>query len=306
MTDAKHIERLNNEFAINDRDAQVVFSLGRGGLPKVDLKGPYAAAEVYLHGAHVTSFRLHDSGEMLWMSELSEFTEDRPIRGGVPICWPWFGQPHPQVPQHGFARTSQWNVVETKAHLDPSLEIAFQLTDSEQLRSIWPCSFELTLRVIVGRDLTLQLSCLNTGASPLTAEGALHTYFRVNDIANVKVLGLEGRTYLDKLDSMKSKQQEEAIRIDREVDRIFLETDDMVTICDGDTRRIEVRKSGSESTVVWNPWIDKAAAMPDFANDGYHQMLCVETANADRDAREIKPGEVHTMTQSSKLLSVTD
>ncbi|MEZ6090127.1 MAG: D-hexose-6-phosphate mutarotase [Pirellulaceae bacterium] len=305
MADIKQLEQLNHEFGIDDADTRILFSQGRGDLPKVDLKGPFASAELYLHGAHLTSFRLHDSGELLWMSDMSEFSEDRPIRGGVPICWPWFGKPTATVPQHGFARTSKWKVVETKAHLDPSLEIALRLTDDDSTRSYWPHPFELTLRVIVGRDLTLQLSCLNTGETPITAEAALHTYFHVSDIAAVKLLGLEQRSYLDKLDSLKRKQQEGAITIDREVDRIYVDTDDIVTICDGQTRRIEVRKSGSESTVVWNPWVDKSAAMGDFPNDGYQQMVCVETTNADQDARRIEPGEVHTMTQSCSLVSVS-
>lgn len=293
------IDELNLRFGI---DKKLAFSLGEGGLPKAILLSEHATAEIYLHGAHVSSFHLHGAGEMLWMSDKSAFDPDRPIRGGVPICWPWFGQPRPELPQHGFARTSAWEIVETKEHADPSLEIALRLTDSEATRALWPHPFELTMRVIVGRDLTMQLSCLNTGDEPLDAEAALHTYFRVDDIATVTIDGLEERRYIDKLDAMQVKPSTGSLRIDREVDRIYIDTPDAVTLHDGDQRRIEIQKSGSVSTVIWNPWIDKAAAMADFPDDGYRTMVCVETTNAAEDVRTIQPGEVHTITQSCRCL----
>ncbi|QDV55682.1 D-hexose-6-phosphate mutarotase [Rosistilla oblonga] len=296
------IDDLNLQFGI---DKKIAFTLGNGDLPKAILLAEDATAEIYLHGAHVSSFHRHGWGEMLWMSDESNFRTDRPIRGGVPICWPWFGQPQPELPQHGFARTSQWEVIETKAHADPSLEIALRLTDSEATRQLWPHPFELTMRVIVGRDLTMQLSCLNTGEEPLDAEAALHTYFHVQDIDAVRVAGLDGRSYIDKLDAMQGKPQAGELTIDREVDRIYLETPDAVTIHDGAERRIEIQKSGSLSTVVWNPWIDKSAAMADFPNDGYRTMVCVETTNAADDVRTIQPGEVHTITQSCRCEPAT-
>lgn len=294
------IDQLNQRYAV---PGFISFSSGQGGLARATLSNSGATAEIFLHGAHLTSYTHPTAGELLWMSDKSAFASNRPIRGGVPICWPWFGQPSPELPQHGFARTSNWEVHETKSTGESSAEICLRLTASEATRSLWPHQFKLLMRVIVGERLTMQLECTNQGDAPLRAEAALHTYFGLDDISHTTIHGLSGCKYIDKLDDMQVKTLSDKFVVDREVDRIFIDTDDEVTVEQSACPAIRITKTGSASTVVWNPWIKKAKAMEDFPDDGYNRMLCVETTNAAGDARTIDPGQSHSITQS---ISVTN
>ena len=287
-----------DQFAI---DGVVKIETGEGGLPKLVLTGEHGAAEIYLHGAHVTSFTPGGQPPMLWMSHQSNFSQEKAIRGGVPICWPWFGKPddRPDGPQHGFARTSQWQLVATKLNDDGTVSVQLQLTDSEQTHAIWPHAFELTMEVIVGKQMTLRLSCRNTGDIPLEAGAALHTYFAVDRIEDVVVSGLAGRSYVDQLDGNAIKTLDGDIVFDRETDLIVIDSDDEVVITEASLdRRIHISKTGSASTVVWNPWIEKSKKMSDFPDDGYKTMLCIETTNAATDVRTVGPGETHVVSQT--------
>lgn len=270
---------------------------GRGGLPAVQVDVAACSGEVYLHGAHLTSWRPLGS-EVLWMSGAAVFAPGQAIRGGVPICFPWFagGVDGTSTPAHGFARTTEWSLVD--ATTDGSLvELNLALTDTEQTRTIWPYSFAADYRVRMGEDeLALLLTVTNTGDVPFTFEEALHTYFTVSDIRSVQVQGLEGSSYLDMVPGADRGPHVEdgPVRFTAELDRTYQATGATAVIRDGD-RSVTVAREGSSSAIVWNPWVDKSAAMSDFGDDEWTGMVCVETANAKADAVTLEPGAEHTM-----------
>ena len=291
------IDHLNNEFGKHG----ITFSAGEGGLPKANIANTQATAEIYLHGAHVTAFQPLGGAPVLWMSEIAEFNPPKPIRGGVPICWPWFGghPTDPDGPQHGFVRNRQWSVRRAEDNGDGTTTLVAGLCDDDESRAIWPCPFDLEFRVTVGRELKMELRIRNTGVAGMEQGGALHTYFSIADIGQVVVSGLDGCDYHDQLEGMRLRRQAGDVRFGEEVDRIYVGTTAACLIDDpAGGRRLRVAKDGSESTVVWNPWIAKAARMPDFPDDGYKNMVCIETTNAGGDRRTLAPGAEHTLTQT--------
>lgn len=282
---------------------------GQGGLPLITLQAPAGQAEVYLHGAHVTHFQPVAQREpVLWMSRASWYEDGKPLRGGVPICWPWFG-PHssaPDLPSHGLARTRSWNLESLQALDDGRLRATFLLTSDEQTRQVWPYSFELRHEVTVGETLEMTLRTRNPGKSQLGLSEALHSYFRVGDVQRVRVEGLENTRYIDKVDAASGlkDQGDEPITFEGEVDRPYLDTASTVTLVDPELgRRILVRKRNSRSTVVWNPHVNKAARMEDFADEEWPTMVCIETANVHDNAVTVDPGQTHEMTA---VISVAD
>lgn len=300
------IEALNAQFALVD---QLRFQAGENGLPSVQITNELATAEVYLQGGHITAFQPRGSEPVLWMSPLAQFQRGKAIRGGVPVIWPWFG-PHAidrHKPQHGFARTTEWRVSATKALPDGSTQLQLQINDTLATHMLWPHAFELSLTITVGTALNIELTSRNTDEKTFTAGGALHSYFAVGDIRKIHIDGLLGRHYIDQLDGNRIKQQNDAVCIREEVDRIYFDTEDTCTegICaifDAQLlRQIYIKRSGSHSTVVWNPWQNKAKAMADFPDEGYQQMVCIETANAVDDVRQLAPGETHTLSQTIGL-----
>jgi D-hexose-6-phosphate mutarotase len=233
------------------------------------------------------------------MSRESAFQAGKPIRGGVPICFPWFGPSASdrEAPAHGFARLCGWTLVSAREHADETIVVELELAGRDLAR-VWPHEFRLVHRVSIGSVLRMDLEVFNTGAQPFTFEEALHTYFDVDDVSRVTVSGLQNTEYLDKVAGFRrSRQGAESIRFAGETDRIYLDTQAACVIEDpGRRRRITVRKSGSDATVVWNPWVDKARAMADFGDEEWRNMLCVETCNVNVHARTLAPGASHTMT----------
>jgi glucose-6-phosphate 1-epimerase len=275
----------------------VSFQPGSGGLTKLLIKGPLADAEIYLHGAHVTHYQPKGQQPVLFMSSESLFTADKPIRGGVPMIFPWFGPRagEPSAPAHGFARTLTWDVRQIM-QADEQVLVSLGLQSSDATRRWLPNDFDLTYTVLVGTTLEMTLEVHNTSPLPLSFEEALHTYFVVGDVRQVSIDGLSGRTFIDKTAAGQRKQQTGPIRIERETDRVYLNTFDTVTVDDPSlSRRIIISKQGSDTTVVWNPWIDKAKAMSDFGDDEWPHMLCIETANAAANAKTIQPTARQTM-----------
>ena len=270
-----------------------------GGLICLDVDGPAATARVYLQGAHVTHYQPRGAAPVLFTSAASHFAPGKPIRGGVPIVFPWFG-PHPadkSLPAHGWARTRPWTlrhagVERDTVHIVLSLGAgAVRDADTWQPVDGWV----LTYTVSVGPDLRLDLNAFNATAGPMRFEAALHTYLSVTDVREVAVEGLDGRTYLDKVDAQQRKTQSGPIRITGETDRVYVNTPDAVTVHDPAAgRRIVVEKTGSATTVVWNPWVEKAKKMPDFGDDEWPRMLCVETANAAENAVTVPPHKSHS------------
>jgi D-hexose-6-phosphate mutarotase len=275
---------------------------GHGGLPRLDIATSAAAAQAYLHGGHLTHWQpSHAAAPLLWMSEHSLWQDTRPIRGGVPICFPWFG-PHrsePSAPAHGFARLLDWTLSSAVEREDQSVAVTFAL-EGARLSALWPFRFRAEYEIGVGSILTMSLSIENRDDSEFSFEEALHTYFAVSSIAEVAISGLERAPYLDKAGGLSERTQPDApIRFTGETDRVYLETLATCSIDDpGLQRRVVVSKDNSRSTVVWNPWIAKARAMADFGDDEWRGMVCVETANVGAAAVRLAAGERHRMTVS--------
>ncbi len=276
-----------------------VFENGPGDLLRLVIHSPLAEAHIYLHGAHVSHFQPRGAAPVLFMSEHSLFAPDKPIRGGVPVIFPWFGPRagHPDAPAHGFVRLAEWHVESLAIDGDETVTVVFGLQASDRTRALWPHDFALRYRAVIGRTLTLTLEVENQGTAPFTFENALHTYFAVGDVRETATTGLEDAEYLDKTDGLqRKKQSHEPIRISQETDRVFEHTRKTCVLDDINLkRRITVEKSGSQTTVVWNPWVAKAAAMTDFGHDEWPRMLCIETANAGANALTLAPGQTHAM-----------
>ena len=290
---------MNECTRLNQRHPEAAFSSGKGGLRRMELRGEHGSAEIYLHGAHLTAFRPGGADPVLWMSEKSEFEVGKPIRGGVPICFPWFGRhpSDPSQPAHGFVRLREWQVESVSRLPDGSVRASLRFESDTETLQIWPHSFSLLFTVTVSRSLTMQLEARNTGTQAFTMSEALHTYYAVSDIRTVDLYGLEDAEYLDKvLESDSPRTQRGPIRFTAETDRPYLDTAAPCVIEDaGLNRSVRIEKRGSYTTVVWNPWVSKARRMEDFGDDEWKQMLCVETANALRNAITVPAGASHLM-----------
>ncbi len=306
MTDDE-IDALNEDYAIADH---VSFCAGPGGLPTARIWNEAAACDVCLLGAHALSFRPTGERSVLFLSRASRFEVGAAIRGGVPVCWPWFGrhETDPDKPLHGLARTRLWEVIETSAEGEDVTELRLALRDDEETRREWPHAFELELAVRVSAQLRIELLTRNPGAEPFTITEALHHYFRVSDASQICIRGLEGTPYFDKADAAPDpKPQDGPVIIAAETDRVYNGTEADLHIDDpGWGRRIRIHKEGSRSTVVWNPWVDKSKAMPDFGDDEYPRMVCVETANALADAVVVAPGEEHRLAAEVSVEALGD
>jgi D-hexose-6-phosphate mutarotase len=291
----QNIQDLNASFEI---EGHVSFAPDPGDVPMALVRNPHAAVDIALNGGDVTHFQPVGRAPVLFLSRQALFKPGKAIRGGIPICWPWFG-PHPTdpiKPQHGFARTSIWRVIGTAAIGNGSTEIRLGLRDSEATHTLWDHAFALELIVTVGPALNVALVARNTGESAVTCTAALHTYFDIGDVNAVRLHGLDGVTYVDKTDDDHTRVQQGDVTISAETDRVYLDTIGPVTIDDPVLgRRIVVSKTGSRTTVVWNPWVEKARVLNDFGDDEYLRMVCVETANALTDGVTIQPGAEHRL-----------
>lgn len=293
MTDT--LSTLKQQF---DIPGKVTLKAGQGNLTCVQVKTALASATLYLHGAHVTHFQPKDRDPVLFMSQKSEFETNKPIRGGVPVCFPWFGAgvDDKQNPGHGFARLLPWKLAAVYEQADGSIEVLMTLKSSDATRQDWPVDFELSHRVTIGSSLTMSLEMFNTGNTDLSFEEALHTYFCVGDIHQTQVTGLETSPYLSKVEGGRFEPAKAPIAFTRETDRIYDSTTETTILDAFKRRKIIVKKTQSRSTVVWNPWIDKSKAMPDFGDQEWPGMVCVETANVKKDAIYLAPGGRHAMT----------
>jgi D-hexose-6-phosphate mutarotase len=276
--------------------ARVAFLDGQNELPMIEITTAWSTAEIYLPGAHVTQFRKWDEPPLLFMSQCSRFAEGQAIRGGIPVIFPWFG-PREGLPQHGFARLKSWDLKELAPATDGSVSLRFRLPDCPEASTLPP--FTADYVVAVKDTLTLQLIITNRSTDEVLAfENCLHTYFEVGDCTAISIRGLKGASYLDRVDNFARKIDTlEFIRIVSEVDRTFLDATGPVEILDPVLgRRIRVEKEGSASTVVWNPWIAKSQQMPDFGNEEYKNMVCVESGNVAVNEIKLPPGQTHTLT----------
>jgi glucose-6-phosphate 1-epimerase len=274
------------------------YDTGEGGLRRAILTGQGAQAHVYLHGAHVAHWQHADGKPVLWMSKHSMFEPNQPIRGGVPVCMPWFGAHpnNPALPNHGFARLREWQVDDAHVDTDGATVIVLSLRADEQTRQLWPHDFVFRHTISCGRQLRMTLAAENIGHAPFTITEALHSYFAVGDVRHIRVTGLEGAPYLSKVEGG-TLSNDGPITITGETDRVYMNTEATCELHDPVmNRRIIVSKHDAQSTVVWNPWVEKTKAMPDFGDNEWPGMLCIETANVLDNAVIIRPGQSHTMT----------
>ncbi|GAA1636841.1 D-hexose-6-phosphate mutarotase [Georgenia ruanii] len=291
---------MSRDLVTVDLPASVTAADGEGGLPVLRVRTAVATGEVYLHGAHVTAFTPAGQHPVIWMSRASVFAPERPIRGGVPICFPWFGPGREpgMSPAHGFARLADWTLVGAE-DADGVVTLTFRLTEADVAglpgSGVWRFPFELTYAVTFGPQLTLALTARNTGTEQCSFEEALHSYLHVRDVTAVTVEGLDGAAYLDKAAGGTHAVQSGPVVFTGETDRVYRSTG-TATVVDPGARTVVVAKEASANTVVWNPWSAKAAAMADYDDAEWPTMVCVETANALEDAIILRAGESHTMT----------
>lgn len=263
------------------------------GFPVLDIFHPLCTGSIALLGAHVMEWTPAGQKPVLFMSADAVFEEGQAIRGGIPVCWPWFGG-REGLPGHGFARLRFWDLVRAVDSAG-GVELEFRLQGKGDLG--WPHPFELALNVKLGDTLAVALEMKHLGESTVEITAALHTYLGVGDIAQTHVEGLADRHYLDSLDDHRKARQEGAVIFDREVDRIYL-AEGAVQVVDPDWHRtLDIDKSGSRATVVWNPWIEKSKRLADLPDDAYHGFLCIEAANTGEEVVRLEPHGTHTLSQ---------
>lgn len=283
----------------------LTFSEKSPGFIAVEVKTAFSTATVALQGAHVLTWQPKGQKPVIWLSKAAKFVPGKSVRGGVPICWPWFG-PHATdatYPGHGFARTIPWSLLDARKLPDGRVRLEFAPELNDAARTQWPHASSVKYSVTLGQELVVALATKNIGDTPFVLGQALHTYFVVGDIRQASVAGLEGRAHIDKVAGGKRRKQKGAVTFTGETDRIYLDTAGCCGIVDPVLKRtILITSTGSRSTVVWNPWEEKAAKMGDFGKEGPWKMVCVETANAADDVITLAPGETHRMTAQYRVI----
>ena len=268
----------------------------RPGYPVFEIEHPAVTARVARHGAHLMEWTPAGQAAGLYLSPQSLYQPGKAIRGGIPVCWPWFGPSpvDPALPAHGFARTRAWEPGDFTED-EHGVRLVFTLRDSEETRRLWPHAFHLELTMELGTSLHLSLRISNPGDAPFTITGALHTYLATGDIHQVRASGLDGVPYLDTVGPETQRTQAGDILFDHEVDRIY-HTASPITLHDPAQRRdLIITGTGSQSAIVWNPWIAKTQTLADLPDADYTRFVCVETANARQDAITIPPGGHHVL-----------
>ena len=271
---------------------------GNGGLPKVRVTTPSASAEIYLHGAQITSWQPAGAAEVIFLSARSHWQDGRAIRGGIPICFPWFRAKadDAQAPAHGFVRTREWRLDSVTTEEDGAVIVTCSTESDALTRRWWPHEFRIVHRVTIGRTLGLELTATNTGAAILSFEEALHTYFRVGEARNVRVRGLDQVMYLDNTDGNREKIQSGDVVFGGATDNAYLNAHGAVELVDPATHRaLRTDKENSATTVVWNPWQQGAASLADLGDDEWQWMACVEASNILGSSISLAPGQQHTM-----------
>jgi D-hexose-6-phosphate mutarotase len=287
---------MNDHFERFKIPGRVNFAAGNGGLPKINITTKFSTAEIYLHGAHVTHFQKNGEPLLLFMSARSHFAAGQPIRGGVPICFPWFGN-RDGGPSHGFARTVEWQLVKTDVAPDGAVTLTFALPQIPG-REAWK-SLRAEFVVTVADTLTMELTATNDSCGGrLEIENCLHTYFHVGDISQVSIAGLQGVPFDDfaaGAAGARKSENDSVLRITKETNRVYPDTAGTVKIHDENLKRtIRVEKSGSNSTVVWNPWTTQK--LPDDFDSAEHKhMVCVESGNVKQNKISLAPGQTASL-----------
>jgi D-hexose-6-phosphate mutarotase len=297
---------LNTQFGI---DGHLVFKMDASGLIVAEINNELGSASLCLQGAHLMSWQPKNQAvPVVWLSTDAKLAAGKSIRGGAPVCWPWFGAHATEsgFPGHGFARTVPWRVIESGTEPAGETRLTLRLTPSDKTRAQWPHECTVDLTVIVGATLRMEMRTENTGTTDFEIGEALHTYFQIGDIGAVSVTGLEGSEYWDKVGGSNLRKQDAEITFTGEVDRVYINNEAECVIHDEQLkRRIHIAKSGSLSTVVWTPWVEKATKMGDMGQpDGWRQMVCVESANAIENVVKVAAGCTHTLIVEYRAVSV--
>lgn len=295
MSIEKILSKLNNEFAIQGR---LKFVAGSGDFVLAKVNSEQCQATIAIQGAQLLSWMPKDQQPVIWLSDDAKYIEGKAIRGGIPVCWPWFGAytGNNDFPSHGFARTSLWNVIGTDKLGSGEVMLRLSLPHKEEHRQYWSHLTELELQIVLGSELRMSLITRNRGNESITLSQALHTYFTVSDISKVQITNLEQIEFIDALDDWQRKVEAAPIKINAEIDRIYQNTRPSCVIKDsGFQRQIKVTTERSASTVVWNPWIDKSSRLGDMGENGYLKMVCVESGNIAEHSVQIGSGEEHSL-----------
>lgn len=272
------------------------FESGPGGLDVLAVKTPAADAGIFLHGAQLTHWQPRGMLPVIFMSAKSAYDAGKAIRGGVPVCLPWFG-PREGLPAHGFVRNRVWEVERLEQGGDGVVCAVFGTRSDAETLKMWPHEFVARMTYRTGATLTMELEMENVSGAQFTFSEALHTYFSVGDARKATVEGLDATEYRDFPDRTKLTKQRGPVVFAEETDRVYVNTRATCVLVDPVLgRRITVEKDGSDTTVVWNPWVAKAAAMADFGDDEWPGMVCIETANAFENSVTLAPGARHKMT----------
>ena len=263
------------------------------GFEYIEIQNSSASAKIALQGAHIFEYKRKIQDELLWLSEVSDFEIGKAIRGGVPICWPSFGMNNPELPQHGFARTSLFEYISAVDIDTNTTEVQLRLTHSNESLKLWNYKFELVLKVTISDKLTIELKTINTDDKEFRLTQALHSYFKLSDISNAVVKGLDKKLCFDALTNGTTTQDGD-ITFNQEFDKVFQKVDNELILQDRE-KTISINNEGSSSVVVWNPWIDKCARMSAMKDEAYREFVCIESANAFEDFIVLKPSEEHTL-----------
>jgi glucose-6-phosphate 1-epimerase len=295
------------------RDSQKRFEIpglaeiveGNGGLEKVRIISPACHGEMYLHGAHITSWKPAGEEEVLFLSAHSHWEDGLAIRGGIPVCFPWFAHKadDPGAPDHGFVRTKAWELESISR--DGDAVIVGMSTKTDEASKKWsPADFRISLHASFGKDLSLELAVSNTGRTPLQFEEALHAYFRLGDIEMTRVRIPDALRYIDKVDSHQIKMQLGDIMFGSETDRVYLQTRDEIAVEDPVLKRhVRIQKENSLTTVAWNPWKEKTSSLTDLGKDEWLRMVCIEPSNVASFAVDLAPGRQHHMKMRIRVVA---
>ncbi len=254
-----------------------------------------ANAAISLFGGHVVSFQPQGQQDLIWMSQQAKFDGKTALRGGIPVCWPWFGRI--AAPAHGFARSSEWQLVEHRES-EAGVIVSLGLKPNEETLAVWPHQFDARLNVEIGDQLKVTLDVKNTDSQPWTFSGALHTYLNVGDIHNTTTTGM-GAEYIDSLQGGKICQGSSELVLTDTIDRVYTQPEAQIFVADKKLdRTLTVENHGHNSAVLWNPWAEGATAMGDMQDDGYLTMMCVEStlhAPSLEAGKTLQPGESHQL-----------
>jgi len=289
IDDLQQIIGSGTEFAISEENP---------GYPIIEVNAGRSSAQIALQGAQVLSWTPTDHPDVLYVSPKAKMEPGVTVRGGIPICWPWFNA-HPEdadKPSHGFARNRFWEL-ESAEFAYNMATLVFKLPIDEETKALFPHDFELTATVKVSDKLKVRLSTKNTGEEPFQITSALHTYFSVGSIENIQLEGVKGSHYIDQLQPAGSEEiyQEKNVIINKEIDRIYSSMSSLLLRDLDRGRAVFVDKAGSRSTVIWNPWAEKAKALRDLPNNDYKEFVCIEAANAGKDRPTVRPNASHTL-----------